>query len=50
MVWVNNIIKLKFPTFGIGTYYRYGSYQFDKPINNLMVKMRLAFLYRNLYG
>lgn len=42
-VIMNNIIKLNNSTFGVGAYYRYGPYQFDKTSDNFAFKLSLGF-------
>ena len=40
---INSILKLNNSTFGIGAFYRYGPYQFDKPSDNFAFKLSLGF-------
>jgi len=40
---INKILKLNFTTFGVGAFYRYGPYKFEKSSDNLTVKMSLGF-------
>jgi hypothetical protein len=39
---VRNIIKLRFGGYGIGVFYRYGPYAFDKPADNLVFKLSVG--------
>ena len=40
---VNKILNLKYTTFGVGAFYRYGAYQLPKPSDNYSVKLSLGF-------
>ncbi|NCP45217.1 MAG: hypothetical protein GW818_02015 [Flavobacteriales bacterium] len=40
---INSILKLNNSTFGIGAFYRYGPYQFDKASDNFAFKLSLGF-------
>ena len=40
---INNILKLNFTTFGVGAFYRYGPYKFEKASDNFAFKMSIGF-------
>jgi hypothetical protein len=42
---VNNVLKLNFTTFGLGVFYRYGPYAFEKESENLLIKMSLGYAF-----
>lgn len=42
---VNNILKLNFSTFGVGVFYRYGPYSFEKESENFLIKMSLGYAF-----
>jgi hypothetical protein len=42
---INNIIKLNFTTFGVGVFYRYGPYAFNKESDNFLFKMSLGYAF-----
>ncbi|MBL4667972.1 MAG: carboxypeptidase-like regulatory domain-containing protein [Flavobacteriales bacterium] len=41
---INNIIRWYYFSFGVGAFYRYGPYSFDKSSDNLAVKLSLGFV------
>ncbi len=42
---INNIFKLNSTTFGVGGFYRYGPYAFDKTSDNFAVKMSFGVIF-----
>jgi hypothetical protein len=41
-IQINNIFKVNFAGYGVGAFYRYGPYSFDKPSKNLAIKLSLT--------
>lgn len=42
---INNIIKLNTSAFGVGAFYRYGPYAFDKSSDNFAIKMSFGIVF-----
>ncbi len=41
-IQIDNILRVKFTGYGIGAFYRYGPYSFDKPAKNFAVKLSVS--------
>ncbi|MBK9284487.1 MAG: carboxypeptidase-like regulatory domain-containing protein [Sphingobacteriaceae bacterium] len=42
---IKNLFKSNFSTFGVGCFYRYGNYEYEEPLQNLVVKLALGFAF-----
>ena len=42
---INNLFRYNQSTFGIGSFYRYGPYAFDKQSDNFLIKMSLGYYF-----
>ena len=40
---LDNLLKISISKIGLGAYYRYGAYSFDKVIDNCAFKLKISF-------